>query len=932
MNTLKLITDYIDENDWRVKENSNTNYSFAGLQGHIASACISDYALNTMYKGKIAEAHKRCFFHLHDLGSAMIGYCTGWGTETLVKEGFNMDNRFVWSNPPKHFNTLLEQINNFIFTLAGEWAGAQALNSFDTYLAPFIREDNLTYDEVKKSIQNLIFNLNVKTRVQMQSPFSNISVDIVPPKDIKYRNVIVGGKELEYTYADCQKEMDMLNKALIEVMLEGDSKGKPFTFPIITYNIGVDFPWDSEIAEDIFKLGDEIGSCYYQNFISSGLNPDDVRSMCPMTPDTKVLVKSRDGIRVTDIDNIVNNMVQCNTEYETWTNDGWKKIKPIKVPKTKVYKIKLSNGAEVKFGENHLQPIMGNQVLQVKDLKENMWLPFNKKSFGTDIGDKELGFAIGAYIGDGSKHEKGITYSLCSFEKDDETELRLVNFWKRIGFDCTVTLSERNVRFVNVNGHSYDIVKKYVDGDNALTKRLTDDVFNSSIEFKQGLLEGFAATDGSRSKKRLYTSSNDLRQDMAYLLSSIGRKYLINYKDNRENRLGTNTNYRIDYPERGNYGELYKEDDNYYYYKIVKIEEVNYTGDYLYCFEVDNKDHLFMLANGLITHNCRLSLDTRELKRNTGGIFGSSDSTGSIGVVTLNLPRMAFMAKKIAMDNKTFKNILEPFDDLVDSIDKLKTKYKKEELMIKIFYVMIDYFMNLAKNSLVIKRNKVEEMYKLNMMPYTSRYLKTFKNHFNTIGVNGGHECLLNLFGYGIETEQGNKFMSEVLQHMLDNLSDYQEEYSNFYGDNSGLLFNLEATPAEGTGTRFAKHDLDDFNNEIITANGHQLPYYTNSTQLPQDYTENIFDVFENQNSLQPLYTSGTVQHIYLNEPVHNWKTSQNLIRKLFEHYKLPYVSLSPNICVCPIHGRLPKTYEYCPYDHTPEEIEELKNRGYKFQ
>ena len=609
MNTLKLITDYIDENDWRVKENSNTNYSFAGLQGHIASACISDYALNTMYKGKIAEAHKRCFFHLHDLGSAMIGYCTGWGTETLVKEGFNMDNRFVWSNPPKHFNTLLEQINNFIFTLAGEWAGAQALNSFDTFLAPFIREDNLTYDEVKKSIQNLIFNLNVKTRVQMQSPFSNISVDIVPPKDIKYRNVIVGGKELEYTYADCQKEMDMLNKALIEVMLEGDSKGKPFTFPIITYNIGVDFPWDSEIAEDIFKLGDEIGSCYYQNFISSGLNPDDVRSMC-----------------------------------------------------------------------------------------------------------------------------------------------------------------------------------------------------------------------------------------------------------------------------------------------------------------------------------CRLSLDTRELKRNTGGIFGSSDSTGSIGVVTLNLPRMAFMAKKIAMDNKTFKNILEPFDDLVDSIDKLKTKYKKEELMIKIFYVMIDYFMNLAKNSLVIKRNKVEEMYKLNMMPYTSRYLKTFKNHFNTIGVNGGHECLLNLFGYGIETEQGNKFMSEVLQHMLDNLSDYQEEYSNFYGDNSGLLFNLEATPAEGTGTRFAKHDLDDFNNEIITANGHQLPYYTNSTQLPQDYTENIFDVFENQNSLQPLYTSGTVQHIYLNEPVHNWKTSQNLIRKLFEHYKLPYVSLSPNICVCPIHGRLPKTYEYCPYDHTPEEIEELKNRGYKFQ
>lgn len=608
MNLNKIIDEYISEADWRVKENSNTNYSFAGLQGHIAQTGLANYALDTMYKGKIAEAHKRCFLHLHDLGSPLVGYCAGFSLEDFIKTGFNCDDRFVWSDPPGHFSSLCGQLNNFIFTMSGEWAGAIAMNSVDTYFAPFIKEDNLSFRQVKKELTELIYNLNVKTRVQMQAPFSNFSLDITVPKDLKNKKVIVGGKELDYTYGDCQKEMDMFNKAFIEVMIEGDRKGKPFTFPIPTYNITQDFPWGSQVAEDIFTFCDEIGTPYLQNFINSDLNPEDVRSMC-----------------------------------------------------------------------------------------------------------------------------------------------------------------------------------------------------------------------------------------------------------------------------------------------------------------------------------CRLSLNVKELRKNTGGFFGSGDYTGSIGVVTLNLSRIGYMSRKMAYDGKEFKMILRPFEELQQEIKNLKTQYAEEKLMLEIFFTMVKYFMGLAKESLIIKRKVVQENYDRNMMPYTKRYLEGFWNHFNTIGVNAGQECCLNMFGYGIEDQRGNEFIQSVLNFMLDQLKEYQVEYKDYYKEiGKGLLFNIEATPAEGTGTRFAIHDLEDFNGEIVTANGKQLKYYTNSTQLPQDYGENIYDVFDKQNKIQPLYTSGTVQHIYMNEPVHNWQVIQSLVKKLFENYRLPYISIAPNLCICPVHGRLPKTYEYCPHKHTEEELQDAIKRGAK--
>ena len=537
--------------------------------------------------------------------------CAGWSLGDFIKTGFNLNTSFIYSSPPKHLETLLNQINNFIFTLSGEWSGAQALNSVDTYLAPYVKKEGLTYDQVKRSIESLIYNLNCKTRIQMQAPFSNFTFDLFPPKDLKNQKAYIGDEKQSFTYGDCQQEMDIVNKAFIEVMIKGDAKGKPFTFPIPTYNITKTFHWNSEISNLIFEYADESGTPYFNNFINSDLEESDVRSMC-----------------------------------------------------------------------------------------------------------------------------------------------------------------------------------------------------------------------------------------------------------------------------------------------------------------------------------CRLRLDKRQLEKNVGGLFGSGDYTGSIGVVTLNLPRMAYLSKKIVYEGKFLSShILKPFNDLVSDIDNFVSASISEgedndSIIVEVFYKMIDYFIDLAKKSLVIKRREVEKNFANGLMPYTKHYLPNFESHFNTIGINGGQEALLNLFGYGIESKDGNKFMQNLLDHLLHKLEDFQEEYADFYKDGKGLLFNLEASPAEGAGSRFAIHDLKDFGQDIVTANGKQLQYYTNSTQMPQDSYDDIFEVLDLQDDLQTKYTSGTVLHIYMNEPVHNTKTVKGLVKKIFENYHLPYISISPNITICPIHGKLPKMYNYCPYNHTKAEIEEIIRRG----
>ncbi len=554
----KVVDDYVLKSDWRVKENSNASYSLSGLQAHVSGAILAEYTLKNIYPKEVSDAHRNGDFHIHDLGTGVFcGYCSGWSLRQLLLEGFNGVQGRIAAKPAKHLNAALGQIVNFFGTLQNEWAGAQAFSSFDTYLAPLIREDNLTYEQVKQSIQEFVFAVNSTSRWGNQVPFTNITLDWTVPEDMKDQPVIVGGKLLDSTYADYQKEMDLINKAFIETMLEGDMNGRIFTFPIPTYNITKDFDWNSENANLLFEMTAKYGIPYFQNFINSSLKPSDVRSMC-----------------------------------------------------------------------------------------------------------------------------------------------------------------------------------------------------------------------------------------------------------------------------------------------------------------------------------CRLQLDLRELKSKTGGLFGSGESTGSVGVVTINAPRIGYLSKT------------------------------KEE-----FFEKLGRLMDLAKESLQIKRKEVTKNMDNGLLPYSKRYLGHLDHHFSTIGLVGMHEACLNFLGKGIESQAGKEFTIEVLDFMRNKLAKYQEE--------TGQIFNLEATPAEGTSYRLARIDKRLYPN--IIASGTKIPYYTNSTQLPVGYTEDIFEALEHQDELQSMYTGGTVLHGFMGEKLTSAEACKKLVKTIAYNFKLPYYTITPTFSICPVHGYIKGEHHTCPIEVEEKKIEVKK-------
>lgn len=535
---------YLAQSDWRVKENANVNFSLGGLILHNSGTVTANYWLKNIYTPEIAEAHRTCAFHIHDL-SMFSGYCAGWSLRQLIQEGLGGVPDKITSKPASHLSTLVNQIVNFLGIMQNEWAGAQAFSSFDTYLAPFVRTDKLDYKGVKQCIQSYVYGVNTPSRWGSQAPFTNITLDWVCPDDLKDKKAIVGGKEQDFVYGDCQEEMDMINKAFLELLLEGDAVGRGFAYPIPTYNITKDFKWDSPNTKLLFEITSAYGTPYFQNFINSDLNPSDVRSMC-----------------------------------------------------------------------------------------------------------------------------------------------------------------------------------------------------------------------------------------------------------------------------------------------------------------------------------CRLRLDKRELRKRGGGLFGSDEFTGSLGVVTINLPQIGYLAKT------------------------------EEE-----FYARLDYLMDLAKQSLCIKRKVIQKLLDNGLFPYTRRYLKTLDNHFNTIGLCGMNECCLNFLGVNIVDPKGYAFASDILDHMREKMQDYQEK--------TGELFNLEATPAESTSYRLARHDKANYPG-IITS-GKDEPYYTNSSQLPVDYTSDVFDALDHQEKLQTKYTGGTVFHMYLGERIKDWKTCRDLVKKVFTNYRIPYFTVSPTYSICPIHGYIAGEHFECP-------------------
>ncbi|WP_237178724.1 ribonucleoside triphosphate reductase [Parasutterella muris] len=682
------INEYINQDDWRVKANANQGYSLGGMILNVSGKVVANYWLSSVYPKEVGLAHRNGDFHIHDL-DMLSGYCCGHSLRALLNEGFNGVPNKVSSNPPKHLSSALSQAVNFLGTLQNEWAGAQAFSSFDTYLAPFVRLDNLPYEEVKQNIQEFIFNLNVPSRWGTQTPFTNLTFDIHCPDDLKEQHPIIGGEEVDFTYGELQKEMDMINRAYIEVMTEGDAQGRVFTFPIPTYNITDDFDWDSENSKLMFEMTAKYGLPYFQNFMNSDLDPHMIRSMCPLAPTTKLRVRIGEVLECT-VD--IGKLSGIKDKIEVLYKNEWHRAKLVRATKQKTRKIFCSNAEYVEMGVHHLQPVI-------------------------------------------------------------------------------------------------------IDG------------------------------------KVVTLAGSDLACGM----------------------------------------KLPKDDSCLDYTRIIDIQEGEERDD-LYCFEVENEEHLFTLANGLVTHNCRLRLDLTELLHRGNGLFGSAEQTGSIGVVTINCARLGYCFKN------DWEGLLKRFDYLCD----------------------------LAKTSLELKRKTITRLMKEGLYPYTNRYLGGFKNFFSTIGVNGVNEMIRNFSGdeYDITSVQGHTMAVELLQHLNKRIQQYQEE--------TGNLYNSEATPAEGTATRFAREDRKRFPN-IIQAGAEGERYYTNSTQLPVGFTDDPFDALDHQEDLQRLYLGGTVLHLYMGERVSSWKAARDIVKKTFSHYQLPYITITPTFSICPKHGYIAGAHEFCP-------------------
>lgn len=879
------IEEYVYQTDWRVKANANQSYSVGGMILNVVGKVVANYWLDEIYPKEASKLHREGFIHIHDL-DFLGGYCCGHSLRALLTEGFAGVPGKTSAKPPKHLSAALGQMANFLGTMQNEWAGAQAFSSFDTFLAPFVRADKLDYRQVKQLLQEFIYCCGTSSRWGGQTVFSNITLDIKCPEDLVNKPVIIGMEDTGTNYGDYQAEMDMINLALLDVMSAGDKDGRPFTFPIPTYNITNEWDWDSPVADKIFEVTAKYGYPYFSNYMSSDMKPSDVRSMCPLTGDTKVLVKSSKGVSVQDIYQIVHNMRpgrECL--YQVWDGFKWCDATPNKQPADKTIKVTMSNGDTINMGVEHLQfvPELGKSI-PAKELREGMYLPYNSSSCAdvSDLGQYEAGVIVGAFAGDGSFDDKCVHYSLSSAAKDDDTFNYIKKFFNGLGYPVKQK-TVKGLRDVYVGAGSADYIKDFITGD-ALSKSFSNKIFNMSTDFLKGVLYGMRLTDGARASRRLYTSSKQLANDLCTIASMLGLKHSQVYIDTREGRLGSNPNYRVDLPARDNYGDLFKVVDGWNCYSIKSVEEGPVES--LYCFDVDNESALFMLANGLMTHNCRLRLDLRELLKKGNGLFGSAEQTGSIGVITLNMARLGYM----------FKN-------------------DKENL-----YKTIKDICNVAKDALEVKRKFLTERLEAGFYPFTKRWIGTYRNFFSTIGVNGINEMIKNYTDgkEDITTEFGQDFAEDVLNYIRDLMVDFQKE--------TGHLYNLEATPAEGATTRFARADKKLYP-DIIQAGTEESPYYTNSSQLPVGYTDDIFTALDLQEKLQTKYTGGTVLHLYMSQKISSGSMCKEIVKRVLTNYSVPYISITPVYSICPKHGYIAGEHKFCPicaHEFAAEKLKQL--------
>jgi anaerobic ribonucleoside-triphosphate reductase len=869
-----VIEKYVSQNDWRINENSNMCFSLQGMNFHISGRLVEDYWMHRLYSDPIRHAHESGDIHIHD--TAVLGpYCVGWDLQDLLTQGFRGVKGKIASKPPKHFRAALGQVVNYLYTLQGEAAGAQAFSNFDTLMAPFIFYDGLNYKQVKQAMQEFIFNLNVPTRVGFQSPFVNITMDITCPNHLKDTPAVVGGEIQQLNYSNFQEEMDMINRAFTEVMIEGDAEGRVFTFPIPTYNITEDFNWEDPKYTHIWEMTAKYGIPYFSNFVGSDMNPEDARSMCPLHPDTKVIVKSnKHNISIRSIKDVY---YQRNAEYEVLHNGQWYPASVVSISSEGCTKVKICNGSEVIFDIRHEQPIKTGkgseiQIINAKKIEPEMWLPFNAIPIEDERDNYTAGYAAGAYVGDGSIDKGAVIYSL-NTDKKIPVKDALKSFFISTGF----TVSESNkdnllsLRIGCSGTAAENWIRQYVEGDRSGNKKITARAFKMGQSFLKGILDGWYATDGGN-KGRIYTSSVFLMEDFQTLCSLLGIAYKIepDNPDTREGRLSTNPVYTLKFHSRDSYKNHFFYEDGYYWFRVTNTELMSFDNK-VFCFAVNSRDKLFQLANGLVTHNCRLRLDNRELQKRGGGLFGANPLTGSIGVVTINMPRLGFLS-----ENKGD------------------------------FFSRLGLLMDIASQSLEIKRKVLENFTDQGLYPYTKHYLKGVKqatgqywtNHFSTIGLVGMNEACLNLLGVNIADSKGHIFAIETLNFMRERIKCYQQK--------TGNLYNLEATPAEGCSYSLLLKDKKCFGKFKVP-----YLYYSNSTQLPVKYTDDLFDALFHQESLQELYTGGTVFHVFLGESP-DGEAVKRLLQKMVR-FRIPYYSITPSFSVCENHGYLKGEQFTCP-------------------
>lgn len=953
LSSADLVDKYLEIDDWRVRENSNMSYSLQGLNNYLSSTVIANYWITRIYPNEVADAHFSGALHIHDLG--VLGpYCVGWDIKDLLLSGFGGVHAKIESVPAKHFRTALGQVVNFFYTLQGEAAGAQAFSNFDTYLAPFIHYDGLNQKEVEQALQEFFFNMNVPTRVGFQTPFTNITLDLTVPGFMKDEPVIVGGKVMEETYGEMQEELDMFNLAFAKVMEEGDSKDRVFTFPIPTYNITKDFDWKNGVCHRLFEVTAKYGVPYFSNFVKSDMNPEDVRSMCcRLRIDNRELRKRGGGFFG------ANPLTGCYDENtEILTVDGWKhfgelthddeiftrtqqglieihKPKRIfeyewdgalirfkhksldllvtpnhrmfvdykvgnkwkhkfvearnfdpnnhRIPKQSRWEGKpreyfelppitweKSVGPESKFSEEELEEIrerIGEETYEAiaedfdcseatiskihndPDYGKHGPIKYTTERIKINI-DEWLRF-FGFYLAEGSVDNENVAKNhgyrvfMTQIKEDHKPEIR--KMLSALPFNYT----ENEDGFVIYDKQLWSYLRGVGDKYTKHIPRWVKELPRNKLRI---LFEWMVKGDGHKRKTTgqitYWTSSDRLATDVQEIVLKMGWISTISRRESDAEIKGQRVKSKGCWT-------IGVQKARHYRLRPRNVSTQYYKGK-VYCCEVPN--HTVMVRR-----------------------HGKSAWSGnSIGVVTINLPRIGY---------------LERDEDG--------------------FFERLERLMEIGKDSLEIKRKVLERFTEGGLYPYSRRYLRTIKegfgrywqNHFSTIGLVGMNEALLNLFGYGIATPEGLQFAVKVLTFMRNKLADFQEETGNMY--------NLEATPAEGTSYRLARIDKRKYPN-IMVANEEYLsndvePFYTNSSQLPVDHEADLFEALEHQDKLQTLYTGGTVFHIYLGERVYSWKAAAELAKKVAWNSRLPYYTLTPTFSVCPNHGYIKGEYGQCP-------------------